>query len=253
MRPFVQEPSSNITTHPGQSLSPEDELFELDEYIGSRVDSVLRGTDVIRAIPYIKIPERKKWTSTSGFLEVRDGFICLVSPDGSEKQIEAVGPSFQEGEKVPNTLDRELVSVLKWHKDDYTSQSTVIRGMRNMIIRSAADPSVRLFIARNRNWSKVIETMIKDSIKKRRKLNISEWEKRKISQKVEEKAGAFYNECWNWFQLTAEDMLMIQRLSWEWKNPARYIGFQATCRSWVIIHTFFALIDEWGQNPPMSS
>lgn len=60
MRPFVQEPSSNITTHPGQSLSPEDELFELDEYIGSRVDSVLRGTDVIRAIPYIKIPERKK-------------------------------------------------------------------------------------------------------------------------------------------------------------------------------------------------
>jgi hypothetical protein len=107
--------------------------------------------------PYIALPKRKLTLDLQG---------QLVFSGSNTNTPKLIDESLSyDADTLHNTLDRELVIVLKWRDDSFTTTSSDIKTLRNIIMRLAVDEKMRTFIREHLLEAKTLLQEIDDAQK----------------------------------------------------------------------------------------
>ncbi len=171
------------------------------------------GTQYHEAMNHIVLP-RRNYT-----IREKEGTNWLMFRNSKwhEKHIQALWyqPSTE------NTLEREIVAIIKWQKDDIFPEHDAVKTLRDIIIRVAADPVMREKIQTLRSQIPAIEKSLVTVEEKSRARKFHElgtpWR-----QAAEERSKRFFWDFMEIAEWTQADLWAIHWLSWAWKLPANY-------------------------------
>lgn len=155
-----------------------------------------------------------------------------------DKKIEALG--YQAS--TENTLERELVAIIKGMNDDIFPEHDAVKTFRDMVVRIAAHPNMRNGIERLRWRAREVEQRLQLVDEKRLRKQL-----RDISpawlQSAEQRSCELF---WDFMKITGwteEELGAIHWLSWAWKLPETYGKLKHMAWCWVLITTVFSLIE----------
>ena len=213
-----------------------DRYHSMSELRTSVADLALRGIEggkYHEAMNSITLPRRTYQ------VKVIDGARWLVfrNAKGQEKLIEALW--YQAS--TENTLEREIVAIIKWMNDDIFPEHDAVKTFRDMIIRLASNPLMRAWLEKLRPAAKEIEDRLATIDEKRLQRKLKDISPAWLAWAEKRSSDLF----WDFMKIangSEKELGAIHWLSWAWKLPETYGKLKHMAWCWVIITCVFWLV-----------
>lgn len=207
---------------------------ELTQEVASLALRGVEGEGYHRAMEHIRLPKRNYR------IVEEHGARWLVFRNAKwiDKKIEALG--YQAS--LDNTLERELVAIIKGMNDDIFPEHDALKTFRDMLIRIAANPKMRNALEKMRTRAKEVEERLAIVDEKRIRKKLKDISPSWLAWAEKRSAELF----WDFMSLaegTEDELGAIHWLSWAWKLPETYGKLKHMAWCWVIITTVFSLIE----------
>ncbi len=225
------ETLSNDGVYVNQEYHSTQALREEVAYVALRG---VEGRQYHEAILHIHLPKRNYYISE------KDSVLWLMYRNAKwqEKRIEALG--YQAS--TENTLEREIVTIIKGMNDDIFPEHDAVKTLRDMIIRIAGDPRMRTSLWKLKSRAKEVDTRLWKVDEKR--LN---WKLKELTPEFLERSEELSKQLfWDFMEITKwteTELWSIHWLSWAWKLPETYGKLKHMAWCWVLIACVFSLVE----------
>lgn len=194
----------------------------------------IEGRKYHEAMAHIHLPRR------GYFVKAVNGAHWLMFRNAKwiEKPIEALGYKAS----TENTLEREIVAIIKGLNDDIFPEHDAVKTFRDMIIRIAANPKMRTALGKLRWSAWEINERLRVVDEKRLQRKLGEITPSWLAS-AESRSTKLFWDFMGIADWTKVELDAIHWLSWAWKLPETYGKLKHMAWCWVIITCVFGLVE----------